>query len=248
MTELSVVVLCYHSGKSILSFFNELESILDESSIDYEIILVANDFAESKDQTIEIVKQLAKGRSRVSPICKVKQGMMGWDMIQGLDATKGNYICVIDGDGQFPIDSILKVYHKIKATKVDLVKTYRKQRNDGLYRFFISKVYNILFKLLFPGLNSKDVNSKPKIMSRNAYAKMNLQSTDWFIDAEIMINAKKMNFKIMEIPISFSANESRKSFVQIGAILEFINNLFIYKYRKRDINDMPSETISKKVT
>ncbi len=246
MIELSVVVLCYHSGKTILGFFNELESMLDESSIDYEIILVANDFADSKDQTIEIVKELAKNNNKVLSICKIKQGMMGWDMMQGIDASKGNYICVIDGDGQFPIDSIIKVYQKIKTTKYDLVKTYRKKRDDGLYRFLISKVYNILFKLLFPGLVSRDVNSKPKIISRNAYSKLNLQSTDWFIDAEIMIKANNLNFKIGEIPISFSQNESRKSFVKTGAILEFIKNLIIYKLRKQDISDIPSDTIPKK--
>ena len=86
MTELSVVVLCYHSGRTILPFFNELESLLNDAAIDYEIVLVANDFADSKDETIKIVKDLAKGKPIVKTVCKIKQGMMGWDMIQGLNA------------------------------------------------------------------------------------------------------------------------------------------------------------------
>ena len=201
------------------------------AGIDYEIILVANDFANSKDQTIEIVKELAKGRPRVKTVCKIKQGMMGWDMIQGLNASTGKYICIIDGDGQFPIDSILKVFYKIKDEQYDLVKTFRGQRFDGIYRTIISRVYNFFFKVLFPGLNSKDINSKPKIMTRNAYSKMDLQSTDWFIDAEIMIHARELKLNIAEIPINFSANESRKSFVRVGAIVEFIYNLIVYRIK-----------------
>ncbi len=232
MTDLSIVVLCYHSGKTILPFFGELEQMLKEMEIVYEIVLVANDFAGSKDRTLEIVKELSSGRPRVKTVTKIKQGMMGWDMVQGLKVSVGKYICVIDGDGQFPINSIKKVYQKISSENLDLVKTYREKRYDGIYRALISGIYNVLFNLLFPGLNSKDVNSKPKIVTFEAYQKMDLQSTDWFIDAEIMIQARKLKFKIAEIPIVFSANESRKSFVKFGAILEFIKNLIVFRVKK----------------
>lgn len=231
MNDLSVVILCYHSGKTIKPFFANLELLLKEAAIDYEIVLVANDFAHSKDQTIDIVNELAQGKPNVKTVCKIKQGMMGWDMIQGLNASTGKYICVIDGDGQFPLDSILKVYNRILTGKFDLVKTYRDQRHDGVYRFIISRIYNSLFRTLFPGLNSKDINSKPKIMTRQVYSNMNLQSTDWFIDAEIMLHARELKLNISEIPVIFSANESRKSFVRFGAIIEFIFNLIKYRIK-----------------
>ena len=34
MTDLSIVILCYHSGKTIEPFFAELESLLKEADID----------------------------------------------------------------------------------------------------------------------------------------------------------------------------------------------------------------------
>jgi glycosyltransferase involved in cell wall biosynthesis len=232
MVELSVVVLCYHSGKTILPFFRKLEELLDSLSIEYEIVLVANDFAESKDETIHIVKELANNHPRVIPVTKIKEGMMGWDMIQGMNSCSGKYICVIDGDGQFPIESVVEVYKTITTTGYDMVKTYRDKRHDGLYRCLLSSIYNLLFKMLYPGLHSKDVNSKPKILTKEAYSKLDLQSTDWFIDAEIMIKARNLNLKIDEIPIVFLANESRKSFVRVGAIAEFLGNLIRYKFKK----------------
>ena len=185
MTELSVVVLCYHSGKTILPFFNKLREVLENLHVEYEIVLVANDFAESKDETIEIVAQLALDQPRVKPVTLIKEGMMGWDMLQGMNSCSGKYICVIDGDGQFPIESVAEVYSVIKDSDFDIVKTYRVKRHDGSYRIFLSSVYNLLFTLIYPGLHSKDVNSKPKILTRDVYSRLNLQSTDWFIDAEI---------------------------------------------------------------
>lgn len=233
MTELSVVVLCYHSGKTILPFFNKLREVLDNLHVEYEIVLVANDFAESKDETIEIVAQLALDQPRVKPVTLIKEGMMGWDMLQGMNSCSGKYICVIDGDGQFPIESVAEVYSVIKDSDFDIVKTYRVKRHDGSYRIFLSSVYNLLFTLIYPGLHSKDVNSKPKILTRDVYSRLNLQSTDWFIDAEIMIAARDLKLKIKEVPITFSANASRKSFVKIDAIAEFVLNMVRFRFRKR---------------
>jgi glycosyltransferase involved in cell wall biosynthesis len=218
-----------------LTFFDKLREVLEDLHIDYEIVLVANDFAESKDETIKIVTQLASNNAHVKPITLIKEGMMGWDMLQGMNACTGNFICVIDGDGQFPLESVADVYLAIKDSDYDIVKTFRVKRHDGMYRILLSTIYNLLFRLLFPGLNSKDVNSKPKIVSRDIYSKLNLQSTDWFIDAEIMIVARDLKLKIKEIPITFSANESRKSFIKINAIIEFIVNMIKFKFKKTGI-------------
>ena len=192
MIELSVVVLCYHSGRTILPFFGKLYELLNNLHVEYEIILVANDFAESKDETIEIINQLAFKQPRVKPVTLVKVGMMGGDRLQGMNACSGKYNSVIDGDGQFPIESVVEVYQLINSSDYDIVKTYRSKRHDGLYRILLSNVYNLLFNLLFRGLHLKDVNSKHKIVSHDVYAKLNLQSIDWFIDAEIMIAARDL--------------------------------------------------------
>ena len=53
---------------------------------------------------------------------------------------------------------------KLKEEDLDFAKTYRVQRDDGAFRRIISTVYNAIFQLFFPGLNSRDVNSKPKVV------------------------------------------------------------------------------------
>ena len=120
----------------------------------------------------------------------------------------------------------------MKRDSLDLAKTYRAKRNDGSYRRLISVVYNILFKILFPGINAWDMNSKPKIMKKEFYEKINLESNGWFIDAEIMILARRMNVKIGEIETVFHSMDSRPSFVKPLSIIEFLGNLISYRIKE----------------
>jgi len=231
--ELSVVVLGYRAEENIIPFIEKLKLLLDKICQHWQIVLVGNYIIGSNDKTKEIVEQLAAQDSRIKKVIKPKRGMMGWDMRKGLNAADGKYICVIDGDGQFPIESLEQAYKIIKEQNLDLVKTYRCKRYDGIYRTIVSKVYNFIFRLLFPRLRKfKDANSKPKIMTRTALKQMTLESNDWFIDAEIMINVARLNLKVFEFPIYFYDIKSRNSFVKFGAIFEFIRNLIIYRIRE----------------
>ena len=185
--EYSIVVLCYGSGDLIPEFVEATIDVLLKSQIlDYQLVLVGNYLENQTDQTAEIVKELEKGNPRIRSIAKKKDGMMGWDMRTGLAAATGKYISVIDGDGQMPVEDLVKVYRKIKNENYDLVKTVRTTREDGVWRIVISGVFNLLFRLLFPAVRSKDVNSKPKIITRASYKSLDLKSDDWCIDAEIV--------------------------------------------------------------
>jgi glycosyltransferase involved in cell wall biosynthesis len=230
--ELSIIILCYRSEEAIVEFADRTRKLAEELTNNFEIILVANYFEDSGDRTGDIVKGIAEQNSRYRVVCKPKKGMMGWDMKEGLDSATGKYLCVIDGDGQFPIESIAHCFREIKTGKYGLVKTYRSKRNDGFYRKLISGVYNILFSILFPGIGSKDANSKPKMISRKAYEQMDLHSDDWFIDAEIMINVRRLKINFLEFPVEFEELKGRASFVKFGAIFEFILNLIRYRFNE----------------
>lgn len=238
MTEpdFSLVVLCYRSGKSIIPFVEKLCQALSYCTFTWEVVLVGNYIEGSDDETPQVVTALAETRPNIRTVVRPKVGMMGWDMRMGLNAARGEYIGVIDGDGQFPPESIITCLLKAKLQNLDLTKTYRVQRDDGLYRRFISAIYNMLFKLLF-GMRIHDVNSKPKIIRRSKYELLRLESNDWFADAEIMIRAQEAGLTIGEIPVHFLLNETRGSFVKPAAILEFTSNLFKYRFRRDKKDD-----------
>jgi len=232
ISDISIVILCYRTEDFAYKFTEEIVYLLEKENVDYELVLVGNYMPGSGDRTPDIVKELAAKYPRVIAVVKPKEGMMGWDMRQGLEAANGRYIAIIDGDGQMPCEDLLKIYKMIKAEGFDLCKTYRIRREDGIYRRLLSDIYNLIFSVIFYPNPGRDVNSKPKIITRAVYDKLELTSDDWFIDAEIMIQAKRLGLKIGEIPTVFEKNIRRNSFVKIPTILEFIKNIIIYRVKE----------------
>jgi glycosyltransferase involved in cell wall biosynthesis len=233
--EITVVVLCYRTGKRINSFVSKIRNILDANVSDWEMVLVGNYDEGFQDETPFIVNELAANDSRIHAVALSKKGMMGWDARIGLDKATGRYICIIDGDEQMPAEDIIRVYQKIRTDNSDFVLTYRGKRHDGLIRTLNSRIYNIFSRILFPIIKVKDINAKPKIFTRTAYEKLNLTSDDWFIDAEIVIKSSKLGFKIGQVPAEFKENEYRRSFVKMDTVMEFIKNLIrvrLKEYRK----------------
>ncbi|MFH1665262.1 MAG: glycosyltransferase [Candidatus Omnitrophota bacterium] len=230
--EISVVILCYGAGQRIYGFVAKTIKLLDRFVPSWEIVLVGNYFEGRGDTTPGIVKEIASKRDNIKVVAMVKQGMMGWDARSGLERASGRYICLIDGDEQMPYRDIVRVYRKIKSDGLDLVKTYRALRYDGFARIAVSLIYNTLFSVLFPGIKAWDMNSKPKILKREAYDRMELVSDDWFLDAEIMIQARRLRLKMGQVPSKFYKCNYRNSFVKGNTLFEFLKNLFFARIRE----------------
>lgn len=198
----------------------------------FEIILVGNYVEGQNDITPTIVKDLAENNEEVNCLALPKKGWLGWDVRKGIEASKGDYIALIDGDGQMPAIDIIRVYEKIQKEDLDLVLTYRKKRGDGLYRFILSNTYNLFTKVLFPGIPFRDMNSKPKIIKRSSLNLLNLSVDNWTIDAEIMLQSWQKKLKINEIATDFHGQPGgRKSFVGKSSIFQFI--FFLLRFRIR---------------
>ena len=243
--EISIVILCYKAGKEIIKFIESIYSRGNERKIEFEVILVANYWPNENDITPALVNRYAINKNNCLVVSKPKGGMMGWDMRSGLEKANGRVLVVIDGDNQFEPDLVFWVYDKLRTDNLDLCKTYRVDREDGIYRKFISNIFNIFFMLLFPVKKYKkdyrDINSKPKAILSSAYQRMNLKADDWFIDAEIMLRARNLKLKIGSFPISFYKSE-RESFVKPIAIIEFIKNLVHFwirdiSYKNKAVSD-----------
>jgi len=231
--ELSVIVLCYRANEAVHRVIDPLYEQLEASGIAYELLLVANQWPDRPDPTGRVVEAFATDHDTVRTVIEDKQGAMGWDMRSGLAAAAGDYMVVIDGDAQNPVEDVLKMYRRMRATGVDVMKGRRIARFDGPYRRVISTVYNLAFALLFGTRGIWDVNGKPKGLTRAAYEALELESDDWFIDAEIVLSARRRGLAIAELPVVFHRNEERDSFVRPTAILEFLRNMARQRFRRR---------------
>ena len=229
--ELSAVVLCYRAGESILQVVTPLYELLEREVPDFELVLVANYWEGVADPTPAIVETFAKEKPRVVVVSKPKHGAMGWDMRAGFDAATGATIVVIDGDAQNPVDDVVELYRLMRRTGAAVGKGRRTARGDGAYRRTISTAYNALFRLAFGSGGLWDINGKPKGVTQGALAQMDLRADDWFIDAEIVLAARRLGLEIVEQPVVFRRNDDRASFVRPGALWEFARNMTRYRLR-----------------
>jgi glycosyltransferase involved in cell wall biosynthesis len=226
---MSAVVLCYRAGASIMAVIDPLRDLLERSGVTYELVLVANYWPQDRDDTPEIVRRFAAAHDNVKVLDKVKEGGMGWDMRTGLAAAEGPYLIVIDGDSQNPVEDVLRMHDLLRRSGADIGKGRRTNRADGAYRRLISWGFNALFRLLFRTRGLWDINGKPKGLTRNAYERLSLESNDWFIDAEIVLAARRAEMKIVEMPVVFLENKARSSFVRLSAILQFGVHMLRYR-------------------
>ena len=226
------MILCFQEGRRIQPFVERTVGVLESLAIPWEIVLVANYWDLQNDETPRVAEEISRQKSNFKAVCELKKGGMGWDACRGFRETSGRFICLIDGDGQMSPEYIISVYHQIKRGHLDVVLTYRTKRGDSLVRKMNSSIYNLVFKILFPAIPARDANSKPKILSREAYDRMRLTADDWFLDAEMLIQAVRMNMRIAEIPVTFDKCVNRKSYVKIDAVWEFIKNLLRARFNE----------------
>jgi glycosyltransferase involved in cell wall biosynthesis len=231
---LSVVILCYKSGNHIRDYvqgvIEALEKYLPSA---WEIILVGNYLEGSDDKTPDVVRKIASADPRIKAVTMPKKGMMGWDAKSGLKEAKGDSIALIDGDGQIEASDLIRAHKKLKEG-FDLVTAYRRTRYDGFIRRVISFFYNLAFNIFFPGPLIRDVNAKPKIITRSAYQNLKIKSDDWFLDAEIMLEARRLKLRVAEIPTVFYQSRYKPSLVKADAVFEFIRNMLSARIKRRN--------------
>jgi glycosyltransferase involved in cell wall biosynthesis len=232
--QLSAIVLGYRAGESLLRVVEPLHEQLEASGVSYELVIVANHWPHEPDTTPDVATRFARDKPTVQTVLGEKRGAMGWDMRAGFAAARGDVIVVIDGDSQNPVDDVLRAYELLVSSGADFVKGRRVERLDSMYRRLVSIAYNTVFRIVFPQIRGLwDINGKPKAITRAAFEQLELEASDWFLDAEMVLSALEHGQKIVELPVAFYPNDERASFVRPSAILEFARNMARYRLKRR---------------
>jgi len=229
--ELSAVILCYRAGENVRRVAAGFHAELVGSGVPFELILVAN-YDDEADTTPAAAEEFAAGHEQVRVLKERKQGAMGWDMRSGFEAATGAFLVAIDGDEQNPFEDVVRAYRLLVDSGADVVKGRRTSRLDGPLRHLVSAVYNAAFRAMFGTRPLWDINGKPKGFSRSAYERLRLSADDWFVDAEIVLQARDLGMSIVELPVEFRQNRERRSFVDAGTVGEFLKNMARFRIRR----------------
>jgi len=151
----------------------------------------------SKDMTPVIAKKLG--------VKVIKsRGSKGKAMKTGVELSKGKILIFLDGDGTDPASYIPKLLEKLKNANLVLgCRAMKEFSEDDPMMRRIFHAYGLSIRPVFRiiGLNVADPLAGFRVIRREDWDKLKLQSNGFEIEAEMNVKALENNFVIKQVPI-----------------------------------------------
>jgi dolichol-phosphate mannosyltransferase len=138
MIELSVVIPVYNESLNVHKLYQRLKLVANSISLAHEFIFV-ND--GSKDNTLELVKELAAQDPAVRYISLSRNFGHQIAVMAGLDNTMGEAIVIIDADLQDPPELINEMYAKLRSGYEVVYAKRKKREGESFMKLFTAKLF-----------------------------------------------------------------------------------------------------------
>lgn len=185
-----VVIPAYNESKRI-------GKVLSDLKVFNLPIIVVDD--GSKDSTLEEAKKhqvtVLKHKINLGKGAALKTGCEA-AILMGADA-----IVMMDADDQHKAEDLPKFIEKMQSGKLDVVFGSRNMSLGApLVRFIGNKIASVLVSLLF-GIYISDLICGYRVITKRAYMQMDLKSSDYGIETEMVIKTAKLKLRYCEIPV-----------------------------------------------
>lgn len=147
---ISIIVPCYNEEKTVPLFMEEITKIenqmKDESNVNFEYIFVDDG---SKDSTASILKDFSKKQDNFNYVILSRNFGKEGALYAGLQASKGDFVAVMDVDLQDPPYLLKEMYNSIISNEYDCVATRRIDRKGEppIRSFFARMFYKLINKI-----------------------------------------------------------------------------------------------------
>lgn len=226
--KLSVVIPAYNEERRLPKTLREIYKYLKTQNYSWEI-LVAND--GSKDNTAQVVRELSSEIENLRLVDSKENYGKGYVVRQGILEAKGDFRVFTDADNSTSIDQVEKMWPEFEAG-YDIVIGSRDIKGVVLpvpqpwIRRRVGDVFNLMVQIIcglwgiwdtqcgFKGFTKKAAEDVlPKcVINRFAF------------DPEILVVAKKMDYKIKEIPVTWIDDPESK--VKLKSMIKMAIDLF----------------------
>jgi len=227
--KLSIVLPAYNEEENIENVVDSLLAIKREIGCDL-VLFIVND--GSTDATPEICKNLAQINPSIRCINHSRNIGYGGAIISGLRASEGDYVAIMDADGQFEARDLVKLYRHRESC--DVVVGYRALRADPLGRQILGRMWTLIGRVLFK-IPIRDLNCALKIFKRSLIETLDLRCSGPGINLEIMAQLVAAEIPIKEVHCSHyprtKGNQSGGSLRVMLRALPELSYVFLEKFR-----------------
>ena len=221
---LALAIPLYDEEGNVERVARDLLATFRTAGVPLTLVLVDNG---SRDATRTSVEGLAAAEPEIEGVYLDRNAGYGGGIQAGMRAALESGADVVGymwGDAQVAAEDVIRVYRRLVVDGADLSKARRVQRTDGWRRALVTRVYNTVTLWLFH-VTSSDANGCPKLFRREAWETLSPQSTDWFLDPEIMIAAARHGLKKAEVDVVAHPRTAGRSKVGSSTVVEFLVNL-----------------------
>ncbi|MEA1937407.1 MAG: dolichyl-phosphate beta-glucosyltransferase [Patescibacteria group bacterium] len=228
---LSVIIPAYNEENRIKDTLLKIDKFLTARNYNYEIIVVDDG---SCDGTVNLVQDLQKSIPELKIISNQKNYGKGYAVRQGILKARGEFRLFMDADNATDIEQIrnfLPFFQKgyeIVIGNRDLQNSQIKE-HQPFYRELLGDLGNFLIQLLvISGI--RDTQCGFKCFSEKFVEDIfpKLEINRWGFDIEILILAKKNNYKIKAVPVIWTNDVNSK--VTLNSYLGTLKELLQIKW------------------
>ncbi|KAF7490425.1 putative dolichol-phosphate mannosyltransferase [Sarcoptes scabiei] len=196
----------------------------------FEIIIIDDN---SPDGTLDAAKQLQKIYGQDKIVLKPREAKLGLGSayLHGLKFARGQFVVIMDSDLSHHPKFIPLFIEKQKEDSSDIVTGTRYAGDGGVYgwdfkRKLISRGANYLTQVLLrPGVT--DLTGSFRLYRRDVLEKLveNCVSKGYVFQMEMMVRARKLGYRISEVPITFVDRVYGQSKMGANEIVQFAKGL-----------------------
>ena len=235
----SVVCPCLNEEANLPLLAERLFAAVKEAGISTELVVVDDGSTDGTARVAEelqleygdAVRCVRHGRNRGIPA--------SWR--SGVDAARGTYVCLIDGDLQNPPEEVVTLYLRLLESAADLAQGTRSsigRLRDS--RLLLSRVLNGLLNLVF-GMRAKDSKSGFVLGPKSVIDDVITHERKYrHFQTFISVAAHAKGYSILEVETLFESRYAGESFlgtrslrISLEALLDFLPSIAEFRFGAR---------------
>jgi glycosyltransferase involved in cell wall biosynthesis len=202
----SIVIPAYNESARLGATLEKVLGYIHAQKWDAEVIIV-ND--GSRDNTADIVRTFGAKDSTVRLVENPGNRGKGYSVRNGMLHARGQVVLFSDADLSSPIEEAPKLFAALEngadiAIGSRWLRAETQTQRQPLHRQLFGRIYNLVLRLTL-GLQFADTQCGFKAFKQPAVqAIFPLQKIErWGFDPEILFLARKLKFKVQEIPVAW---------------------------------------------
>jgi glycosyltransferase involved in cell wall biosynthesis len=213
MATYSIIIPAYNESARLGATIDRVLNYIAAQHWDAEVIVVDDG---SRDQTPDLIRSYAQTHPTLHLLENPGNRGKGYSVRNGMLNATGEILLFTDADLSAPIEEAPNLFAAIHsgadiAIGSRWLRPELQSRRQSLLRQFYGRIFNLSLRLVL-GLNFKDTQCGFKAFTRHAAQEIfpRQRIERWGFDPELLYLARKLGFKVKEVPVVWSNSEGTR--------------------------------------